>query len=200
MSGIAVFGGTFDPPHKGHLRLLKTADEKLHFEKIFVIPTNIPPHKQTKELADGRRRMELCRIIFGGDQRLTISDIELKREGKSYSYDTVKYLRGLFPDKTLYFIMGSDMLLTFDKWYKSEELEKMIVPVCLSRSNGDTALARRAAKRFNAVFIEASPFEISSTELRKAAARRDTGTLKKYLGEEAAEFIIKEKLYGLRLE
>ena len=200
MSGIALFGGTFDPPHKGHAKLLMTADQKLRFEKIFVIPTNIPPHKRADRLSDGQHRMELCRIIFSEDKRLTVSDIEIKRRGKSYSYDTAKHFSGLYPEKTLYFIMGSDMLLTFDSWYKSGELAKLIVPVCLSRKDEDTAAAREMSRRIGAVFIETQPFEISSTQVRQAAARGDIKFLEKYLGRRAAEYIIKENLYGLRLE
>ncbi len=193
---IAVFGGTFDPVHNGHVRLLKTVLGAVSVERAFVIPDRIPPHKQAERLSDGQDRLEMLRLAVGDIENVTVSDWELKREGKSYSYFTVKHFRELYPDGELYFIMGSDMLLTFESWYRADELMKMCTPLCITRSDADTQACREKAGQYpGAVFVEAEPFEVSSTQIRALAGKGRYDELRPLVDERVLGYIISHKLY-----
>jgi nicotinate-nucleotide adenylyltransferase len=200
MKSIAIFGGTFNPVHKGHTRLLKLVTESVKLDRIFVMPSKIPPHKAALELADETDRLEMCRLAFEDFANVTVSDYEFTREGKSYSYYTVKHFCESFPGSRIYFIMGSDMLLSFETWYRADELIKMCTPICISRSKEDTAAAREHAEKLSvdgeAVFLEAEPFEVSSTQIRQMFAQKNFTNLYCYLDENVVKYIMNKNLYG----
>ena len=134
----AIYGGSFNPPHLGHVRAAAAVMEKLGPDRLLIIPTNIPPHK---EMAQGspspEQRMELCRLAFGDIPGAELSDMEIKREGRSYSADTVGSLRETYPQDELYLVMGSDMFLSFCQWYKFQYLLDNCVLTVLSREEDD---------------------------------------------------------------
>lgn len=134
----AIYGGSFNPPHLGHVRAAAAVMEKLGPDRLLIIPTNIPPHK---EMAQGspspEQRMELCRLAFGDIPGAELSDMEIKREGRSYSADTVGSLREMYPQDELYLVMGSDMFLSFCQWYKFQYLLDNCVLTVLSREEDD---------------------------------------------------------------
>ncbi len=162
-----MFGGTFNPPHLGHVRIAQHFFNLLSLDKIIVIPANIPPHKAVPELASGADRLEMCRLTFALDG-FEVSDIELKSGGKSYTYNTLKKIRRLYPDAQLYLIIGEDMLLTFNSWYKNEEILKMCT-ICSARREPGTPLAERLPpelKNAGVIISEYEPLVLSSTEIR----------------------------------
>ena len=112
-----VFGGTFNPIHCGHVLLARTYAAALHLDRVLVIPTYLPPHKAGGQLAGGCHRLNMCRLAFEGDPVCRVSDIELRRGGKSYTVDTLKQLTRENPSDTFYLIMGSDMFLSLTQWY-----------------------------------------------------------------------------------
>ena len=116
---IAIYGGSFNPPHLGHVEAARTVASALAPDRLLIVPASVPPHK---ELADGsptaQQRLELCRLAFADIPGAEISEMELCREGKSYSYDTVRLLREENPDAQLILVVGTDMLLSFEKWYQ----------------------------------------------------------------------------------
>ena len=134
----AIYGGSFNPPHLGHVRAAAAVMEKLGPDRLLIIPTNIPPHK---EMAQGspspEQRMELCRLAFQDIPGVELSDMEIKREGRSYSADTVSILRQKYPGDQLYLVMGSDMFLSFCQWYKFQYLLDNCVLTVLSREEDD---------------------------------------------------------------
>ena len=134
----AIYGGSFNPPHLGHVRAAAAVMEKLGPDRLLIIPTNIPPHK---EMAQGspspEQRMELCRLAFGDIPGAELLDMEIKREGRSYSADTVGSLREMYPQDELYLVMGSDMFLSFCQWYKFQYLLDNCVLTVLSREEDD---------------------------------------------------------------
>lgn len=148
---IAIYGGSFNPPHLGHVKAAATVRELLEPDRFLIIPTNIPPHK---EMAPGspspEQRMELCRCAFGDIPGAELSDMEIKREGCSYSADTVSILRQMYPEDELYLVIGSDMFLSFCQWYKFQYLLENCVLAVLSREEDD----RRELESFKAELEE----------------------------------------------
>lgn len=167
---IGVFGGTFNPPHNGHVRLAKAAADELKLDKLLVIPSCIPPHKIAAKLANGQERLEMCRLAFGCDPRFEVSPIELERGSRSYTVETLRELKALYPDSELYFIVGSDMLESFDKWYLWQEILSLSVLCAASREEGyspDLSRFGKLAERIKIITLD--PLEVSSTQIRNSA-------------------------------
>lgn len=122
MSKIGIFGGTFNPIHLGHIRLGQLVLDEIKLDKILFIPDNTPPHKSNKELASGMDRLEMINISLKDHKNMESSDIELRREGKSYTFETLLELKKQNPDDELYLITGADMFLTLDKWREPETI------------------------------------------------------------------------------
>ena len=122
MSKIGIFGGTFNPIHLGHIRLGQLVLDEIKLDKILFIPDNTPPHKSNKELASGTYRLEMINISLKDHKNMESSDIELKREGKSYTYETLLELKKQNPNDELFLLTGADMFLTLDKWREPETI------------------------------------------------------------------------------
>lgn len=197
MSALAIFGGTFNPPHKGHKHLLETVMKSVDLDKVIVMPDRLPPHKAADALVSEEDRYNMCLLTFGETDKVSVSDWELKREGKSYSYYTVKHFHKLYKDDELYFIVGSDMLISFDKWYRNDDILKMCSLLCITRSRSDTESARKKAESFGEKvrFIEAEPIEISSSELRSMIINGNFTELTCYLDENVIKYIKEKNLY-----
>ena len=167
---IGVFGGTFNPPHNGHVRLAKAAADELKLDKLLVIPSCIPPHKIAAKLADGQERLEMCRLAFGCDPRFEVSPMELERGSRSYTVETLRELKALYPDSELYFIVGSDMLESFDIWDLWQEILSLSVLCAASRDEGyspDLSRFGKLAERIKIITLD--PLEVSSTQIRNSA-------------------------------
>ena len=143
---IVIYGGSFNPPHCGHVEAAMTISEQLKPDKLLIIPANIPPHK---ELAEGSptalERLELTKLAFSDVPNAEISDMELHREGKSYTATTVELLKQQHPDAELYLAMGTDMLVTFEEWYMFRFLLETLTLAVFVRSEGEeTEMLRHA--------------------------------------------------------
>lgn len=115
-----VFGGTFNPVHKGHIMLAEYCMDSVGLGRIIMIPTAVPPHKISNNLASENDRLNMCKLACRGKENFFVSDIEIKRQGKSYTYETLTQLKEIYPDDHLYTIMGADMFLTLDRWKNPE--------------------------------------------------------------------------------
>ena len=168
---LIFFGGTFDPPHSEHINMLKSAAEELKPDKIIVMPTLIPPHKETLSLASASDRYEMCRLAFKDIKNAEISDYEIKREGKSYSYLTVEYLKEKYSDYDILFLMGTDMMKSFGKWKNPREILKNCSPLLCAR-DGEGETAGTTIENFGNEFgikplsVSYRGKEISSTEFK----------------------------------
>ena len=109
MEKLGVFGGTFNPIHNGHLSLCTQICDALGLSKVLLIPTAIPPHKRVDGLADGRHRLAMCRLAVQGDPRFFVCDLELRRQGNSYTADTLRELEEIYPNTRFFLLMGTDM-------------------------------------------------------------------------------------------
>ena len=176
---LAVYGGTFNPIHNGHLHLCAECQKQLHFDRILLMPSHLPPHKEAADLAPGRDRYEMCRIAARTMPGLEVSDLELKRSGVSYTVDTLRELSRLWPGWELFFLLGSDMLYSFHRWYRWEEILSLAVIVAGAREQEEhdrMAAYRRDtlgewASRVRILRLSALP--LSSTEVRQALYRND---------------------------
>lgn len=198
---IGIYGGTFDPIHKGHTRLLLTAEKLCGLDKVIVMPDRIPPHKIREDMASPEDRLAMCRLAFSGYENIEVSDWEIKREGKSYSVLTLRHLKKLYPEDRLWFIMGSDMLTSFTKWYCYEEILTLSGLICMTRYKGDDAELEAAAEELRSKggrikILPAEAFEVSSSQLRKLIS--DGGSINEYLDSSVTEYINSKGLYRKR--
>ena len=148
MSGerIAVYGGTFDPPHLGHRMAVQAALAALQPDRLLVIPTGIPPHKGMEDTAPtGEQRLEMARLNFRDLPGLEVSDLELRREGRSYTADTLRELMECYPGAAFTLIIGGDMLLSFTEWREAAWILQHASLAVLARREGEHPLLEAAA-------------------------------------------------------
>lgn len=196
---VGIYGGTFAPIHNGHVAAAKAFMEQMKLDYLFIIPTYMPPHKQVDFSDDPLYRLRMCELAFENTDGVVISDMEIKRGGVSYTYDTLKELSR--PNTRLFFMCGTDMVLTFDTWYRFEEIFKLCYPVYVRREN-DPILTKRIVDKITEYYskygvmfrrIVTEPIEISSTQIRKRVAEgKDISSL---VPEGVAEFIRQNGLY-----
>ncbi len=178
MGRIGIYGGTFNPPHMGHIRAAEFAIRALKLDRLMLIPACISPHKPLPENSPApEQRLEMLRIATLGTQ-IEISDIELQRGGTSYTYETVALLKEQYPNDELIFLMGTDMFLSFERWRHPERIiESASLGVFYRGEKGETeAIAQQKAsleaKGARVYLVENPVLEISSTELRRLIAFR----------------------------
>lgn len=194
---IALFGGSFDPVHREHMRLAAEAREELGLDRLFFIPSYRAPHKAMGAIADGADRMELllaaCRGTFA-----EVSDIELQAGGTSYTYLTCRAFREKFVGAELYFLVGADMLGNFFKWREPEDILRNVTLVACGRGEERVSgLHDRFRARFGKDFLELSfsGEEVSSTDLRVAIAFGNREEARRGLPPAVFETIEKKGLY-----
>ena len=132
---IGIFGGTFSPVHNGHVSAAKSFMEQMWLDILFVIPTGTSPHKEMSGGADAYDRLRMCEAAFSGIDGVIVSDMEIRREGKSYTVDTLRQLYD--PENRLFLLCGTDMMLTLDKWRDADEIFKLCYPVYMRRENDE---------------------------------------------------------------
>ncbi|MBQ9797067.1 MAG: nicotinate (nicotinamide) nucleotide adenylyltransferase [Clostridia bacterium] len=174
MTRIGIYGGTFSPPHNGHVAAARAFMEQMWLDFLYVIPTALPPHKEMEVQVDAAQRLEMCRLAFSGMEGVYVSDLELRRGGRSYTVDTLRELWG--EDRRLFFLCGTDMMLTLDTWREPEEIFRLCYPVYIRRENDrtlDAAIVQKITEynqKYGKVVrrIVAEPLEISSNQVRTA--------------------------------
>ena len=131
---IAIFGGSFDPPHIGHEQIAYKILDNINIDKLFIIPTFLNPFKTTFYLS-ADVRLELVKQLFKNNSKITILDFEVKQQKKVTTYETIKFLQAHYKIKKVYCIIGADNLKNIDLWYNFEELKKIVTFVVISRKN-----------------------------------------------------------------
>jgi nicotinate-nucleotide adenylyltransferase len=172
MIRIGIYGGTFSPPHNGHIVAAKAFMEQMWLDFLYVIPTATPPHKELSVSVDAKHRLEMCRLAFSDVEGVYVSDVEMQRGGRSYTVDTLRELSG--EDRRLFLLCGTDMMLTLDRWREADEIFRLCYPVYIRRDN-DRSLDRvivekieEYRQKYGKVVrrILSEPIEISSSEIR----------------------------------
>ncbi|NLT57428.1 MAG: nicotinate (nicotinamide) nucleotide adenylyltransferase [Clostridiales bacterium] len=197
----AVFGGTFNPPHESHVEMAAFAVEQLGFDRVVVVPAADPPHKAVEGDATPQDRLRMAELAFEDFDEVEVSDIELRRPGKSYTYDTLRQLQEESPYEYYHLLMGQDMLEAIEQWYRFEELLSAAPIIVFPRagSEGDlAALVERLSADYGA------DVEVAQTELAGVASRRLREELRESLPEAVPapvlRYILERGLYGVRLD
>ena len=194
---IAIFGGSFDPPHGEHVALVRAAIEYLHLDKVLVIPSFLAPHKRGGAHASEEDRLAMCRVAFRTLPEVEVSDEEIAAGGTSYSYLTCRRLQEAYPVAERYFLLGADMLTSFFDWYRPEEIVRCVTIAACGR---EQAIPDLYHGKFREVFgkdFVSVPYiggAVSSTDLRVALAfpaMRDACAL----DEGVLSYIREKKLY-----
>lgn len=180
---IAIYGGSFNPVHNEHINIVRAAKTALNLDKVIVLPTFITPDKTFARCAKARDRLKMCRLAFGGEEGVEVSDYEIKRGGVSYSFVTCRHFRKLYPDDELYFLIGGDMLAAFDRWKKPEEILKCVTLAVCARESTDNL--RREIVRVGGLFKREI---IEVGYVGKAVSSTDVRTLIS-LGEDISDFV-----------
>jgi nicotinate-nucleotide adenylyltransferase len=196
---IGILGGTFNPPHLGHLICAQEAYLQLELHRVTLIPARIPPHKQVEEEPGAEHRLELCRLAIRGDEdRFDVSDLEVRREGPSYTVDTLEELHSRAPDYELFLIVGGDIAAGLPSWREPERVLSLATLSVAkrrgtSREAVDEALATlRGGDR--AQFFRMPRIGISSTMLRERV--RDGLPIKYYVPDAVASYVDRHGLYA----
>lgn len=186
---IGLLGGTFDPIHNGHLYLAKEVLKKLSLDKVIFMPTYIPPHKKGARVTPARHRYNMVKLAIKGNKRFELSDMEMKRKGRSYSIQTLKALRKkIGPKAEIFFITGSDSLKDLNKWKDYREILALSCFVVVKRPGFKI---KSSAGGFIILHINAK--DVSSTGIRERIKK--SRSIEKLVPPEVKKYIKRYKLY-----
>ena len=204
MERIGIYGGTFNPPHIGHIQAAQQALSRMKLDRVLLIPDRIAPHKEIPQGSPTpQQRMDMLRIAAANRPGLEVSDIELQRSGVSYTIETVRDLKALHPDAELVLLMGTDMFLSFLTWRNPEEiLHNVSLGVfCRGEKNEASSIAAQKATLeamgAKVELVDNEVVQISSTQMRRLLAFRCAGA---FLPEGVLDYIRENRLYDTRTD
>ena len=196
---VGIYGGTFSPPHLGHIHAATAFLEQGNLDELLIVPTFVTPLKTLEESTSPEDRLAMCRLAFAFSPRIFVSDIEISRGGKSYTAET---LQALMKENTrLVFLCGTDMFLAMDTWYQPETIFRLAQIACMRRENDESSggMLLKKAKEYerkyaaDVFFINAMPKQMSSSEIRfRLRSGQDTD---RYLSADFREYIEERGLY-----
>lgn len=194
---IAMLGGTYDPIHNGHIMLGRLFAERLGLDRVFIVPTKIPPHK-SQSATPAELRLEMCRLAAEASDCFEACDYELTREGKSYSFYTVCELMRRCPGSEVYLITGADMFLTLETWHRFDELKELVTFCTVPRDDVPVTVLEEHAERLSALgcrtcVADAALVPVSSTMIRAKAASGES--LSELVPPAVEQFIKEHGLY-----
>jgi nicotinate-nucleotide adenylyltransferase len=195
---IGILGGTFNPPHLGHLICAQEAYLQLGLDRVTLIPARIPPHKPVEDEPGAEHRLELCRLAVSGDeQRFDVSDIEIMREGPSYTVDTLEELHSSAPDQELFLIVGGDIAAGLPSWHRAERVLSLATLAVAKRRGTSRVAVDGALGQLQggerACFFRMPRIGISSTMLRDRV--RCGQPIRYYVPDAVESYIEQHRLY-----
>ncbi|HZK44110.1 MAG TPA: nicotinate-nucleotide adenylyltransferase [Syntrophomonadaceae bacterium] len=197
---VGIIGGTFDPIHCAHLVVAEWAKDELGLDFVIFVPAANPPHKDFDEVLDKSYRFKMVELALRGNEDFVISDFEMQRSGKSYTIDTIKYFKRLYPQTELFFIMGIDSLFYLDTWKDVEELIDLCKLIVATRPGyvmeDNHVFYDKLPQRVwdKTTFIEIPELEISSRVLRQRV--RENKSIKYLVPESIEKYIKDNNIYG----
>ena len=195
---IALFGGTFDPIHNGHIDLARRFARLLSLDRVILMPTFVPPHKLRCEMAPAIDRLAMCRLACAPYAELEVSDLEINRRGASFTVLTLEQLHRQYPDSELFLLTGADMFLTLGTWYRFADIARMATLCAAPRDTADAAVLRTHARELEAqgARCEVAEFTVpawSSTDVRERLRRGED--VRDRIPQAVAEYIAAHDLY-----
>ena len=189
MKRVGLLGGTFDPPHRGHLSIAKSAIQSLSLDEVWFIPTYEPPHKN-KAVTKSSDRVRMLQLMITGEEKLDIHTIEIERKGKSYTIDTINELKKLYPNVQFYFIIGGDQVETLQSWHRINDLLEKVQFVGVERPGYHWKQHSRVKK------LIVPNMDVSSTVIRHKIYQGES--VKHLIEENVYAYIKEQQLYGYR--
>ena len=200
MKRIGLLGGTFDPIHKGHLILAENAYRQLELDKVVLLVSPDPPHKKDKKVSDFKHRYNMALLASEGKDFLEVSDFETTLAQPSYTVNTLKALKELYPENRYYFIIGEDSLDAIERWYHPEEILQMthLIVAVRDEEDDDKTIEEQSSylqAKYNAKIhlLKSDYVNISSTAIRNAVYAKEA--IDEYVPEKVEDYIWKENLY-----
>ena len=190
---IAIYGGSFNPMHTGHEKIVDYVLNNLNMDKIIIIPVGIPSHRENN-LEQSDTRLKICKEIFKGNKKIEVSDIEIKSEGKSYTYDTLLKLMDLYGENNEFFeIIGEDSLKSLKTWKNYEELLKICKFIVFRRKDDkNIQIDEEFLNNKNIIILENEYYNISSTEIRNMVKNNED--ISAFVNKKVKKLIEKEYL------
>lgn len=198
MKKMGLFGGSFDPIHKGHISMVLRLAETLQLDGVMLMPTFVPPHKIKENMASAEHRLAMCRLAAEEYPTLCVSDLELRRGGASFTVDTLTALCETYPDTRWYLLVGADMFTTLRSWHRFKEIAEMAVLCTIAREGTETEklTTYAATMRQDGIecYVDVSPVEpYSSTQVRERVAKGESVT--ELVGAKVEAYILANGLY-----
>ena len=195
---LGIFGGTFDPVHVGHLAAAERVREDARLDAVVFMPAGVPVFKLDQKVTRGEDRLEMARLATAGNPFFDVSDIEVRRAGNTYTYETLRVLREHFPENVeLHFIAGADAVMQLGKWRNAAELSSLAHFIAMTRPGYSREDAERGVfvdgKRMDVRFLEVPGLNISSSYVRECVA--DNRTIRYIVPEPVREYIARHGLY-----
>jgi nicotinate-nucleotide adenylyltransferase len=191
MKRIGILGGTFNPIHYGHLAVGEVVAEKFKLDQIIFVPAYVPPHKiHYKDIASPHHRLAMVRLAVRGNKKFRVSNIEMKRQDRSYTIDTIRYFQKKFPKNVKFlFVIGSDMLPTLSTWKDVDDLKRMVQFIVVKRKDYDIDHINSKT-----MFVEEPNLGISASHIRVALKHKRP--IRYMTPDSVIEYIRKHKLYS----
>ncbi len=195
---IAVFGGSFNPIHNGHIQLVNTFTDNLGLDRAIIIPAYVSPFKEKDKYVTPIQRYEMCRLAFEGDEKAKISDIEIKRKGASYTYMTLEELSEKYRGDELFLITGADMFMSVHTWKHPEIIFRLATICGIPREGEGISSLKKQAERLEKIgarteILDISILTVSSTEIRNKV--RNGESISGLVPRAVEYYISKNRLY-----
>ena len=190
---LAIFGGSFDPPHIGHLLAAGDAADELCCDRLVFVPAATQPLKAGRASASPAQRLEMVRLLVEGDPRFEVSDVEVNRPGLSFTLDTLTHFAGKFPAAERFLLLGKDVLGTFDQWKEPSRIVSLAQPVLLARGDEAEVPLPAAMRGVEVRTLSTRRIDISSTEIRERV--RAGRSLRGFVTDGVAAYIANAGLY-----
>jgi len=190
---LAIFGGSFDPPHVGHLLVAEDAYEHLGLDRVVLVPTATQPLKVGRTVAAAEHRVAMVRLLADGDTRFEVSTVEVERAGLSFTVDTLTHFAAVHPAAERFFLVGADVLATFGQWREPERVLQLASVVVLERE-GDAAAKLPVGVQSGAIRrLPTRRVDVSSTEIRERV--RKGKSIRGFVTDSVAAYIARAGLY-----
>ncbi|GHU62881.1 nicotinate-nicotinamide nucleotide adenylyltransferase [Clostridia bacterium] len=200
---LGIMGGTFDPIHFAHLILAQQCKEEFSLDHILFIPTGIPPHKEKQGVSSARQRLAMTELAVADNPFFSCSNLEIVREGNTYTVQTLKALKAEKPDADLYFIMGADSFFQLDTWFEFQDIFGFSKILLANRGEKDLQIIKQKIQDYQMLYaaeiylVHTPNLEISSRALRSKI--QQGYSIQYYVPETVLQYIQKEKLYKMQV-